>query len=86
VSKGADLIVNNFWAGRLWFILTAFLLLLLSGLILNLAIQTEISSFYWMIIPSILFEEMLKSSYLIIADIKIINFIFIFIFWFIVTI
>jgi len=86
VSKGADLIVNNFWAGKLWFILTAFLLLLLSGLILNLAIQTEISSFYWMIIPSILFEEMLKSSYLIIADIKIINFIFIFIFWFIVTI
>jgi hypothetical protein len=74
---------KNFW-GKFNVFLIAFLFLLLSGFLLNLFSQGQISILYWMVIPSIIFEELIESSYPIIADNKLINLIFIFIFWYIV--
>jgi len=75
---------KKYFVGKFNVFLIAFLLLLLSGLFLNLFSQGQISILYWMIIPSIIFEEIIESSYPIIADSKFINLLFIFIFWYIV--
>ena len=75
---------NKNFLGKFNVFLIAFLFLLLSGFLLNLFSKGQISILYWMIIPSIIFEELIESSYPIIADSKLINLIFIFIFWYIV--
>ena len=72
---------NNLFS-KLKLFLIAFLLILLSGLILNLVSGGEINILYWMIIPSIVFEEFFKTSYPLIADNRIINLIFVFLFWY----
>ena len=74
---------NKIQINKLKITIFAFIILLLSGLILNFVSQGQINVLYWMIIPSIIFEELIENSYPIIADNEVINLIFIFIFWYV---
>ncbi|SRR6056297_451236 len=85
MSKGVDLMNKKIFSGKFKVVLIAFLIILLSGFILNLISQGNIKVLYWMVIPSIIFEELIESSFPIIADNEIITLTFIFIFWYLVV-
>ncbi|HKL12261.1 MAG TPA: hypothetical protein VJ907_01505 [Halanaerobiales bacterium] len=76
---------KKIFSGKFKVVLIAFLIILLSGFILNLISQGNIKVLYWMVIPSIIFEELIESSFPIIADNEIITLTFIFIFWYLVV-
>ncbi len=67
-----------------WFLsgICIFPVLITSGIALNLITQGKVNLLFWMIKPSIIFEELLETHYAGFSDSKIANLVFILIFWF----
>lgn len=67
-----------------WFIwgISIFPLLLILGPILNIISFGKINFLFWMIIPSIIFEELTERNFYNLSNNTILNLIFILIFWF----
>ncbi len=59
-----------------------FPVLAISGIALNLISLGKIQLLFWMILPSIFFEELFETSYIAFSDSQFANLVFIIIFWF----
>ena len=67
-----------------WFIsgVIIFPVLAISGIALNLISLGKIKFLFWMILPSIIFEELFENSFVLFSDSQFTNLVFIIIFWF----